>query len=160
MLPHSHYVRTCWTDAKSTSCRRRRFANGRFAITILSVNAINRIAALIPFFEYAFFIPSGLRKRAVDQLKLRKGDRVLEVGCGTGRNFPFPRDAVGSKGRIYGVDLSEGMLRITFVAVPSRKCRFGEAISHFEPKETFGSIGPRLAALESFAIVMLDANAP
>jgi SAM-dependent methyltransferase len=71
----------------------------------------NRIAAFIPFFEYAFFMPSGLRKRAVDQLNLRQGDRVLEVGCGTGRNFPFLRDAVGSAGRIYGVDLSEGMLR-------------------------------------------------
>ena len=56
-------------------------------------------------------MPSGLRQRAVDQLKLRRGDRVLEVGCGTGRNFPFLRDAVGPKGRIYGVDLSEGMLR-------------------------------------------------
>jgi protein-L-isoaspartate O-methyltransferase len=56
-------------------------------------------------------MPSGLRKRAVDQLKLRQGDRVLEVGCGTGRNFPFLRDAVGPEGRIYGVDLSEGMLR-------------------------------------------------
>jgi ubiquinone/menaquinone biosynthesis C-methylase UbiE len=71
----------------------------------------NRIAALIPFFEYALFMPSGLRKRAVNQLKLRQGDRVLEVGCGTGRNFPFLRDAVGSTGRIYGVDLSVGMLR-------------------------------------------------
>jgi SAM-dependent methyltransferase len=71
----------------------------------------NRIAAFIPFFEYAFFIPSGLRKRAVDRLKLRQGDRVLEVGCGTGRNFQFLRDAVGPEGRIYGVDLSEGMLR-------------------------------------------------
>jgi SAM-dependent methyltransferase len=71
----------------------------------------NRIAAFIPFFEYAFFIPSGLRKRAVGQLKLRPGDRVLEVGCGTGRNFPFLRDAVGPEGRVYGVDLSEGMLR-------------------------------------------------
>jgi SAM-dependent methyltransferase len=71
----------------------------------------NRIAAFIPFFEYAFFMPSGLRKRAVDQLKLRQGDRVLEVGCGTGRNFPFLRDPVGPEGRIYGVDLSEGMLR-------------------------------------------------
>jgi len=71
----------------------------------------NRIAAFIPFFEYAFFIPSGLRKRAVDQLKLRRGDRVLEVGCGTGRNFPFLREAVGPEGRIYGVDVSEGMLR-------------------------------------------------
>jgi SAM-dependent methyltransferase len=30
---------------------------------------------------------------------------------GTGRNFPFLRDAVGPEGRIYGVDLSEGMLR-------------------------------------------------
>jgi ubiquinone/menaquinone biosynthesis C-methylase UbiE len=54
---------------------------------------------------------SCLRKRAVDQLKLRQGDRVLEVGCGTGRNFPFLQDAVGPEGRIYGVDLSEGMLR-------------------------------------------------
>ena len=71
----------------------------------------NRIAAFIPFFEYAFFMPSGLRKRAVDRLKLRQGDRVLEVGCGTGRNFQFLRDAVGPEGRIYGVDLSEGMLR-------------------------------------------------
>ena len=36
---------------------------------------------------------------------------LLEVGCGTGRNFPFLRDAVGPEGCIYGVDLSEGMLR-------------------------------------------------
>jgi demethylmenaquinone methyltransferase/2-methoxy-6-polyprenyl-1,4-benzoquinol methylase len=71
----------------------------------------DRIAAFIPIFEYALFMPSGLRKRAVDQLNLRRGDRVLEVGCGTGRNFPYLRDAVGPEGRIYGVDLSRGMLR-------------------------------------------------
>src|SRR5262249_13596785 len=55
----------------------------------------DRIAAFIPMFEWAFFMPSGLRKRAVGQLKLRRGDRVLEVGCGTGRNFPYLREAVG-----------------------------------------------------------------
>jgi len=71
----------------------------------------NRIAAFIPFFEWALFMPSGLRRRAVDQLKLRRGDRVLEVGCGTGRNFTYLREAVGPEGRIYGVDLSKGMLR-------------------------------------------------
>ena len=71
----------------------------------------DRIAAFIPIFEWAFFIPSGLRKRAVGQLKLRRGDRVLEVGCGTGRNFTYLREAVGPEGRIYGVDLSKGMLR-------------------------------------------------
>ena len=36
---------------------------------------------------------------------------MLEIGCGTGRNFPFLREAVGPTGKVYGVDLSSGMLR-------------------------------------------------
>jgi hypothetical protein len=71
----------------------------------------DRIAVLIPFFDWALFMPAGLSKRAVDRLNLRCGDRVLEVGCGTGRNFPFLRQALGPEGSIYGVDLSAGMLR-------------------------------------------------
>jgi ubiquinone/menaquinone biosynthesis C-methylase UbiE len=74
------------------------------------VQRYDRIAGLIPFFEWLFFLPSGLRRNAVDRLKLRPGDRVLEVGCGTGRNLPFLHDAVGPTGRVYGVDLSPGML--------------------------------------------------
>jgi ubiquinone/menaquinone biosynthesis C-methylase UbiE len=71
----------------------------------------DRIAAFIPVFDWTLFLPPGLRKRAVDRLELRPGDRVLDVGCGTGRSFPFLQDAVGSEGRVYGVDLSPGMLR-------------------------------------------------
>jgi len=71
----------------------------------------NRIAGLIPLFDWALFMPRRLRKRAVDQLSLRRGDLILDVGCGTGRNFRFLREAVGAEGRIYGVDLSDGMLR-------------------------------------------------
>jgi demethylmenaquinone methyltransferase/2-methoxy-6-polyprenyl-1,4-benzoquinol methylase len=71
----------------------------------------DRIAVFISLFEWALLVPSKLRKRAVDHLGLRLGDRVLEVGCGTGRNFAFLRAAVGPAGRIYGVDLSAGMLR-------------------------------------------------
>jgi ubiquinone/menaquinone biosynthesis C-methylase UbiE len=70
----------------------------------------DRLAGLIPFFEWLFFLPPGLRKRAVDRLNLRPGQCVLEVGCGTGRNFPYLHQAVGACGRIYGVDLSAGML--------------------------------------------------
>lgn len=70
----------------------------------------NRIAGFFVFFEWLFLLPPGIRRKAVRQLELKRGDRVLEIGCGTGRNLALLRDAVGSEGCIYGVDLSEGML--------------------------------------------------
>jgi ubiquinone/menaquinone biosynthesis C-methylase UbiE len=71
----------------------------------------DRIAGLIGVFDRLFFLPPHLRRRAATRLNLKPGDRVLEIGCGTGRNFPFLREAVGRKGRVYGVDFSPGMLR-------------------------------------------------
>jgi len=71
----------------------------------------DRIANLIGLFDWLLFVPPHLRKRAAARLALRPGDRVLEIGCGTGRNFPFLREAVGTTGKVYGVDLSAGMLR-------------------------------------------------
>jgi demethylmenaquinone methyltransferase/2-methoxy-6-polyprenyl-1,4-benzoquinol methylase len=71
----------------------------------------DRIAELIPFFDRLFFLPADLRRKAVARLGLSRGDSVLDIGCGTGVNFPYLRDAVGPTGRIYGVDISAGMLR-------------------------------------------------
>jgi ubiquinone/menaquinone biosynthesis C-methylase UbiE len=70
----------------------------------------DRLAGLIPFYEWLFFLPPGLRRRAVKQLNLQPGSCVLEVGCGTGRNFHHLQESIGPTGRIYGVDLSKGML--------------------------------------------------
>jgi len=70
----------------------------------------DRIARYFVFFEWLFLLPRGIRSRAVARMEVRPGDRVLEVGCGTGRNLGPIVDAVGTDGTVYGVDLSDGML--------------------------------------------------
>jgi ubiquinone/menaquinone biosynthesis C-methylase UbiE len=47
---------------------------------------------------------------AVAELGLRKGDHVLDAGCGTGRALPPLREAVGSSGVVLGADLTPAML--------------------------------------------------
>jgi ubiquinone/menaquinone biosynthesis C-methylase UbiE len=51
------------------------------------------------------------RERAIAALRVTPGAFVLDLPCGTGQSFPALARAVGEKGRIKGVDLSEGMLR-------------------------------------------------
>jgi demethylmenaquinone methyltransferase/2-methoxy-6-polyprenyl-1,4-benzoquinol methylase len=50
------------------------------------------------------------RQRAVDALQRKKGDVVVELGCGTGLNFPLLQRIIGPEGRIIGVDLTDRML--------------------------------------------------
>lgn len=51
-----------------------------------------------------------IRKKAVESLCLQKGEKVLEVACGTGRNFPYLIEAIGEKGRLLGFDFTQEML--------------------------------------------------
>jgi demethylmenaquinone methyltransferase/2-methoxy-6-polyprenyl-1,4-benzoquinol methylase len=59
---------------------------------------------LLGFREWAY------RRRAVQELRLRPGATVVEIGCGTGLNFPLIEQAIGPDGRIVGVDLTDAML--------------------------------------------------
>jgi len=71
----------------------------------------DRLAKFIPLFDRLLFLPPGLRRSAVEHLRLRAGARVLEIDCGTGIALAYLSDAVGPAGCVYGVDLSPSMLQ-------------------------------------------------
>jgi ubiquinone/menaquinone biosynthesis C-methylase UbiE len=52
----------------------------------------------------------SVRADLLDALDPAPGDVVVEMGCGTGANFPYLRRRVGSEGAVVGVDFSPGML--------------------------------------------------
>ncbi len=53
---------------------------------------------------------TGYRKHLVRALGLRPGHTVVEIGCGTGQNFPLLQREIGPTGKIIGVDLTDAML--------------------------------------------------
>jgi ubiquinone/menaquinone biosynthesis C-methylase UbiE len=58
--------------------------------------------------ELLLFEP--VRRQALDWLAPRPGDTVIDVGCGTGLSFAGLHRAVGTRGRIIGIEQSPEMI--------------------------------------------------
>lgn len=101
---------------------------------------------LLGFREWAY------RKQAVAALKLKPGDTVVEIGCGTGLNFSLLERFVGPEGRIIGVDMTDGMLfgarrRIKRLGWSNVELVCRDAVEYTFPPEIDG-------ALSTFALTL------
>jgi SAM-dependent methyltransferase len=78
------------------------------------------------------FVPAifGAWARPVaDAAGIKTGDRVLDVGCGTGVLAREALGRVGREGHVVGLDLNEGMLAVAARTEPEVEWRQGDAAS-------------------------------
>ena len=96
--------RKSWDESRVT---RRTFARQPLDTV---VKRYDRYAPWYRYLEWTILLAPGFRRRAIERIGLQRGERVLEVGCGTGRNLALLRDGVGDAGQVIGIDASPGML--------------------------------------------------
>jgi ubiquinone/menaquinone biosynthesis C-methylase UbiE len=57
------------------------------------------------------------KEAGLQKLELKNGEKVLEIGYGTGQCILPMARSVGVSGKVYGIDLSEGMYRVAKLKV-------------------------------------------
>lgn len=66
------------------------------------------------------------RNASIQQLTPNTGESILEIGCGTGQAVVRIAEQVGSSGKVFGVDISNGMLNVAQARV--KKMRSGDQV--------------------------------
>ena len=76
------------------------------------LRALERYGALADTYDLRTAAGQPYRRLTVDRLAPTPGEVILDVGCGTGLNFPLIEEAIGAHGRLIGLDLSTEMLEV------------------------------------------------
>jgi ubiquinone/menaquinone biosynthesis C-methylase UbiE len=87
------------------------------SIAATPLRAPNRSTALeqyrlrARFYDAQLALAEPVRRRAIERLGLRRGETVLDVGCGTGLSFELLEQRIGhDAGKIVGIEQSSDMI--------------------------------------------------
>ena len=87
------------------------------SIPATPLRAPNRLAALeqyrlrARFYDLQLALAEPVRRRAIERLGLKRGETVLDVGCGTGLSFELLEQRIGhDAGKIVGIEQSSDMI--------------------------------------------------
>ena len=84
---------------------RRQAGDGALGTTLHSPRLYDWMAA-----SYTLGREGRMRERTLDAARVATGDRVLDVGCGTGTLAVAAKKRVGANGSVHGVDASPEMI--------------------------------------------------
>jgi ubiquinone/menaquinone biosynthesis C-methylase UbiE len=90
-----------------------------------------------------FFVPALFQEwtdRVADAARLRAGERVLDVACGTGALTRAVAARVGSNGVAIGLDVNDGMLAVARRKSPQLDWRLGRAEALGFETESFDAV--------------------
>ena len=82
----------------------RIYPDSKVEIRGFTARFYDRLMDLITFGRYGRFI-----RRAIELMKIREDDAVLDIGCGTGRNACLMASYLGEGGSLLGLDVSDEM---------------------------------------------------
>jgi len=83
---------------------------------------------------FTFYIRS-MQRKIVSLLNFNKNQRLLDVGCGTGRALQLASDLVDGQGEFYGIDLSSKMLEVAKSSSSDKNMHFYKANAEKLPFE-------------------------
>lgn len=72
--------------------------------------AYNKMSGTYDLFAGTF--EAKYTNMALKNLNIKEGESVLEIGFGTGQSIKQMANLVGETGKIYGIDISSGMLKV------------------------------------------------
>jgi SAM-dependent methyltransferase len=75
-------------------------------------DALAQYRSRAPIYDLELALLTPVRQRAIEMLGLKRGDNVLDVGCGTGLSFAALEKLIGAEGTITGIEQSPEMLEL------------------------------------------------